>query len=82
MNKYILKAEFQTVDQARRDGRESGIAWDASWAPGGPFVCRDRFGGHDEEWNAYCDFTVACNKAWIDGWRAGRKEATGEENDN
>lgn len=80
MNKYITEhSQFKTVDQAFEKGRQTGLTWDAPWVPGGPYVVRERSRmAPDKEWDDYCDFTLECNRAWMRGWEAGRKEATGE----
>jgi hypothetical protein len=71
---FVFKGQetlLMTEDACYADGWHTGVSWDATWVPGGPWVCRRDTLRTDPEWTAYCDQTVKNNKAHMRGWHDG-----------
>lgn len=64
----------KTVSEGRAEGFETGLTWDRSWTPGGPYVSQVGVTHRDQpDWVAYCELTAAVNKAWCEGFAMARK---------
>ena len=63
---------LQSAEEAYAEGYATGLSWKYKYAPGGPWVCRERRGS-DIAWNNFCDQTALNNSQWLRGWRDGRK---------
>ena len=59
-----------SAEEAYEDGFKTGMAWDANYTPGGPWICKESY-SQDIAWRNFCDQTKLNNSEWLRGWRDG-----------
>lgn len=70
---------LQTAEASYKDGYQTGLKWDAPWAPGGPWfthITPWEEQTKDKDWVAFCKATVENNREWVRGWQDGVRAQT------